>query len=151
LDFKNKLDAHATAIQAEMDAADSDGSSRSDLGSRQLCLTEEIASCRKQLHSYQDSDPTEVEDLKRDLRADFAFATEATEDIYAMESWFKKQGAEELVESFPEQYYKPLDQWSEEEGQMREEDLYWDELFPPGGDDESELGSSGFAESLFAT
>ena len=106
-----------------MDAAESDGPDRGELEVRKLCLTEEIGKARKELASYKDNDPTELDNMKKELKADYDFAEMATDDIYSMESWFKKQGADEAVKTFPDQYYKPLDQWNEEEGGFYEEIL----------------------------
>lgn len=148
LELKNKLDERASAIQAEMDAAESDGPDRGELETRKLCLTEEIENARKESGSYKYCDPTELENMKKDLRADYDFAEMATDDIYSMESWFKKQGADEAVQSFPEQYYKPLDQWNEEEGGFNEETLDLDAIWA----NDAETDDSGHAavmESFF--
>ncbi|KAL9528689.1 Meiotic nuclear division protein [Sphaerulina musiva] len=145
LEFEKQLNEQATILQAEMDAAEFEGPSRPELEIRKLDVAAEIEAYRLQVASYKKNDPTELENERRALRVDFDEAEMATEDIYALESWFKKQGAEALVETFPEQYYTPLDQWNEEEGQLKEEELD-SEVF----DQSITLGSPEFVESLFA-
>lgn len=145
LEFEKQLNEQATILQAEMDAAEFEGPSRPELEIRKLDVAAEIEAYRLQVASYKNNDPTELENERRALRLDFDEAEMATEDIYALESWFKKQGAEALVENFPEQYYTPLGQWNEEEGQLKEEELD-SEVF----DQSITLGSPEFVESLFA-
>ncbi|CAK1367988.1 unnamed protein product [Cercospora beticola] len=111
-DFKQKLDARAEEIQKEMDA--DEGESREELTSRTKELETDVSGLKKQLEAFSgNDDPTMLEQMQKETCADYALAEMITEDVYAMESWFKKQGAEDMVATFPETVYGGEYDWEE--------------------------------------
>ncbi|KAM3414722.1 hypothetical protein BST61_g9879 [Cercospora zeina] len=121
-DFKRKLDARAAEIQEEMDiaaaATDEGGkvASKEELQSRSGQLEKEVGGMQTELETFSDEDPTALQKMQEEVCGDYAMAEMFTEDIYSMESWFKKQGAEELVGIFPETVYG--EEWSAEDATL---------------------------------
>ncbi|KAI5358652.1 putative mnd1, HTH domain-containing protein [Septoria linicola] len=120
--LRSQLSSRAAATQQE--ELDQSGESRQDLITRQQILHSDVEGMKKELASYSDSDPTELEKQKAEAWGDFSLADGFSEDIYAMESWFKKMGAEEMVASLKDTLY--VDEWDHEEEMLRE--LSWREL-----------------------
>ncbi|KAF2212857.1 hypothetical protein CERZMDRAFT_84467 [Cercospora zeae-maydis SCOH1-5] len=133
-DFKRRLDVRAAEIQEEMDAAAASAAaaaaaaadeqeggkgateSRETLQSRSGQLEKEVCGMKQELEAYSGEDPTALQKMQEGVCGDYAMAEMFTEDIYSMESWFKKQGAEELVGTFPETVYG--EEWSAEDATL---------------------------------
>jgi hypothetical protein len=91
---------------------DEGGETREELLSMKKSLAAETEAIRRELATYSDNDPTELE-KKVDEAAQWKTDTEGlTDDIYSMEGWLKDQlgGGEGLDVMLQETYGKEYDE-----------------------------------------
>jgi hypothetical protein len=74
---------------------DNGGDTREDLVASKSELDKEVKALQKHLAAYCDTDPTELERKKREIEVFKGEADQYTDEIYAMEGWFKKMGHDE--------------------------------------------------------
>jgi hypothetical protein len=75
-------------------------------------LEAETEALRRELATYSDNDPTELEQKVKDAAAWKVATEEFTDDIYSMEGWLKDQmgGGEALDAMLQETYDKEYDE-----------------------------------------
>ncbi|TKA26316.1 hypothetical protein B0A50_05095 [Salinomyces thailandicus] len=119
-DLKQKLsEAHALRAD-EGDMLDSGAESREELMSTKLELEAEMKDLSRELAAYSDDDLTELERKKREIASFRAEASEYTDQIEAMDGWFKNMlsGNDEALQGFRLTMYG--DEYDEEEGGLQE-------------------------------
>ncbi|KAK3712589.1 hypothetical protein LTR37_009032 [Vermiconidia calcicola] len=118
-DLKQKLAEVQAQREDEEDMLDNGGETREELMASKSALEKELKDLQKQLAAYSDSDPTELERKKKEIAQLKSEAEQFTDEIYAMESWFKKLGQdEEGMMNLRKAFYG--DELDEEEGILRE-------------------------------
>lgn len=117
-DLRNKITEKATQLEEEEDMLDTPGESREDVMTAKADLEKELKELQKELATYSDSDPTEVERKKEEARMWYKEADGYSDSIDSMESWFKKQGMDEAVAALKQMLYG--DEYDEEEGALRD-------------------------------
>ncbi|KAK5201444.1 hypothetical protein LTR16_002651 [Cryomyces antarcticus] len=118
-ELQSGVEEASTAREDDEDMLESGGDDRATLMQRHAALTADLAALRVELASYADNDPVEVE-RKRAQTGEFKRGAEArTDEIYAIEGWFKEQGVdEETLTNIKRATYGG--EFSEEEGGLRE-------------------------------
>ena len=118
-ELKSKAAEARAQRQDEEDMLDNGGDSREDLVTSRSELDKEVKALQKQLAAYSDTDPTELERKKKEIEAFKGEAEQYTDEIYAMEGWFKKIGQDEdgMKKMRLGMYGDEVD---EEEGMLRE-------------------------------
>jgi len=116
-DLRAKL-AGAQALRVDEEMLDEAGESRPELVARKSELEAEIRALQKHLAAYSDSDPTELERKKREMAAFKHDASQCTDEIDALEGWFKTGGQEEALYGLRMELYG--DEYDAEEGGLRE-------------------------------
>ncbi|KAH9844486.1 Mnd1 family [Teratosphaeria destructans] len=118
------LEAKVVETQAqradEEDMLDSGGDNREELMSQKGQLEIELNFLRKELSAYSDSDPTELQRKKKEMLVLKGQAEQFTDEILAMEGWFKDVGqvdGEQMLAMKMDWYDGEFD---EEEGGLRE-------------------------------
>ena len=88
------------------------GGTREELLSSKKLLEVETEALRRELATYSDNDPTELERKVKDAAEWKIMADEFTDDIYSMEGWLKGQmgGGEALDMMLQETYGKEYDE-----------------------------------------
>lgn len=99
---------------------DSGAESREELMSTKLELEAEMKDLSRELAAYSDDDLTELERKKREIASFRAEASEYTDQIEAMDGWFKNMlsGNDEALQGFRLTMYG--DEYDEEEGGLQE-------------------------------
>jgi vacuolar-type H+-ATPase subunit I/STV1 len=111
-ELKSKL-AEAEAQRREDDEMlNEGGETREELLSMKKSLEAETEALRRELATYSDNDPTELEQKVKDAAAWKVATEEFTDDIYSMEGWLKDQmgGGEALDAMLQETYDKEYDE-----------------------------------------
>ena len=90
---------------------DEGGETREELLGMKKSLQAETEALRRELATYSDNDPTELEKKVKEA-ADWKVTTEEfTDDIYSMEGWLKDNGAGEGLDAMlPEMYGTEYDE-----------------------------------------
>lgn len=88
------------------------GETREELLSMKKLLEAETAALRRELATYSDNDPTELEQKIKDAAEWKVAAEEFTDDIYSMEGWLKDMmgGAEAHNAMLQETYGNEYDE-----------------------------------------
>ena len=118
-ELKEKVAEAQAEREDEADALEHGGESREELSAARSELNMELKVLQKELAAYSDTDPTELERKKKEIAVFWREAEQFTDEIYAMEGWFKKLGQSEegLKTMRMGMYGEELD---EEEGVLRE-------------------------------
>jgi hypothetical protein len=121
---KDEEAAMATAAGEHEHNQDPDGSDQTDsretLLARQSVLIAETAALRTHLAAYSDDDPFLLQDKKAQTHNLANQARAYTDDIYSLESWFRRMGADEHLAALRATFYgSELDA---ESGQLRDLD-----------------------------
>lgn len=119
-DLKAKLAGSRAAEQAESDELGAcTGESREDLLAAQAELAGAMIGLEKQLAAYKENDPTELERVGRETSELRELVERVTDDVYAMEGWFREQGQDQegMLRLKMDLYEGEFD---EEEGCLRE-------------------------------
>ncbi|KAK1079193.1 hypothetical protein LTR33_006592 [Friedmanniomyces endolithicus] len=117
-DLRAKLaGAQAQRVDEEV-LLDEAGESRPELVARKSELEAEIKALQRELAGYSDSDPTELERKKKEMAAFKHGASQCTDEIDALEGWFKTGGQEEALYGLRMELYG--DEYDAEEGGLRE-------------------------------
>jgi hypothetical protein len=113
--------AAARAAQSSSQEA-SEEETRASLLARQTTLSAEIDSLRGQIAAYTDDEnsPAALQDKKAETQSLAAQARSCTDDIYSLEGWFRRMGAEEHLAALKEALYG--DQIDGETGELRDVD-----------------------------
>ena len=74
---------------------DGGGESREDLIAKQADLDAETKALKRELATYSDNDPTELERKRAETEVFKKEANQLTDDIYGMEGWFTNNGQDE--------------------------------------------------------
>jgi hypothetical protein len=90
--LRQKIAERAAELDQEQGESEGAGESRDELTTHQATLEAELQTMRRELRSYSDDDPTEIEHKGLEAKRLFEEATAYTEDIYTLEDYFKKQG-----------------------------------------------------------
>ncbi len=118
----NELRAKIAGAQAqrvdEEEMLDEAGESRPELVARKSELEAEIKALQSKLAAYSDSDPTELERKKQEMAAFKHDAIQCTDEVDALEGWFKTGGQEEALYGLRMELYG--DEYDAEEGGLRE-------------------------------
>lgn len=98
---------------------DEGGETREDLLSMKKMLEAETEALRRELATYSENDPVELERKVGEAASWKAATEELTDDIYSMEGWLKDQlgGGEGFTAMLQETYGKDFD---EEVGGLKE-------------------------------
>ena len=95
------------------------GESREDLMATKAQLEKEVKALQKELVAYSNNDRTELERKKVEVESFKSEADQYTDEIYSMETWFKKMGQDgEGLKMLRMNLYG--DEYDEEEGVLRE-------------------------------
>jgi hypothetical protein len=91
---------------------DEGGETREEMLGLKKTLELETERVRRELATYSDNDPTELEKRVEEAAWWKAAAEECTDDIYSMEGWIKEQmgGGEGLAVMLQETYGKEYDE-----------------------------------------
>jgi seryl-tRNA synthetase len=111
-ELKSKLSEAQAQRRGDDEMLDEGGETREELLSLKKSLAAETEAIRRELATYSDNDPTELE-KKVDEAAQWKTDTEGlTDDIYSMEGWLKDQlgGGEGLDVMLQETYGKEYDE-----------------------------------------
>jgi seryl-tRNA synthetase len=111
-ELKSKLSEAQAQRRGDDEMLDEGGETREELLSLKNSLAAETEAIRRELATYSDNDPTELE-KKVDEAAQWKTDTEGlTDDIYSMEGWLKDQlgGGEGLDVMLQETYGKEYDE-----------------------------------------
>ena len=104
-ELKAKL-AEARAARAdEEDMLDDAGESREEVVARKSELETETKRLQKELAAYSDSDPTELERKRKEVEAFKKEASDCTDNIYSMESWFGRNDMKECLQNLQQELY----------------------------------------------
>jgi hypothetical protein len=112
IELKSKLSEAQAQRRGDDEMLDEGGETREELLSMKKSLAGETEAIRRELATYSDNDPTELE-KKVDEAAQWKTDTEGlTDDIYSMEGWLKDQlgGGEGLDVMLQETYGKEYDE-----------------------------------------
>ncbi|KAK4615461.1 Meiotic coiled-coil protein 7 [Fulvia fulva] len=112
-ELQHKLASTAAALEEEADGQDHSGESREELNAGKVVLEDEVRSLKKELESFAEDDPTELERKKQESKKCMQEAEQATDDIQSMEMFFKKVHPE-VVTQMP-MAYEYGDEWDLEE------------------------------------
>lgn len=96
------------------------GCDRKTMTLKHAGLERDLEKLRDELAAYKDNDPTEVENQRKAVAVDRLKVEQYTEQIQAMEGWFKKQigGDKEQLRRMKKMWYG--DEYDEEEAALRE-------------------------------
>ncbi|KAK0263421.1 hypothetical protein B0A54_00779 [Friedmanniomyces endolithicus] len=118
----NDLRAKLAGAQAqrvdEEGMLDEAGESRPELVARKSELEAEIKALQRELAAYSDSDPTELERKKNEIVTYKHEVGQYTDEIDALEGWFKTGGQDEAMHGLRLEVYG--DEYDAEEGGLRE-------------------------------
>ncbi|KAK1062373.1 hypothetical protein LTR12_010316 [Friedmanniomyces endolithicus] len=118
----NELRAKLAGAQAqrvdEGEMLDEAGESRPELVAWKSELEMEIKALQRELAAYSDSDPTELERKKNEIVTFKHEASQYTDEIDALEGWFKTGGQDEALHGLRLEVYG--DEYDAEEGGLRE-------------------------------
>ena len=117
-DLKNKLTEAQAQREDEAEMLDNGAESREELNAAKSGLEKEVKEFEKQLAAYSDSDPTELEHKREEMKKFKGEADQWTDDIYAMESKLKEKFGEESVKELRAGLYG--DEYDEEEGGLKD-------------------------------
>ena len=118
-DLKAKLAEAQVQRECEADTVENGGESREELVAVKVELDMEVMGLLKELAAFSDTDPTELERKKTGIEGFKGEAEMFTEEIYAMEGWYRKMGMDEVgLRGLRLMFYG--DEVDEEEGVLRE-------------------------------
>ena len=118
-DLKAKLADAQAQCEDEADAVENGGESREVLGVKKAELEREMKGLQKELAAYADTDPTNLEWKRKGIEGFKGEAEQYTDEIYAMEGWFRKMGQDEAgLKDLRMMFYG--DEVDEEEGVLKE-------------------------------
>lgn len=111
-ELKSKLAEAESQRREENEMLDEGGETREELLSMKKSLEAETEALRRELATYSDNDPTELERKTEDAAEWKVTAEEFTDDIYSMEGWLKDKmgGGEALDAMLQETYGKEYDE-----------------------------------------
>lgn len=113
-DLRHKLAQRAAQLEEEEDTAGGGGDNRQELMSKITVLEEDLKTLSKELETYADKDPTELERKKTESKSLLDDAERYTDEIDSIEGWFSKQGdAEQFLATCRMGFYG--DEWDTEE------------------------------------
>ncbi|TLD39202.1 meiotic nuclear division protein 1 [Venturia nashicola] len=129
---KEKAAVTVTELQLKVDEAGAEreddeddmlmegGGDRKTMTLKHAELEKDLAKLRVELAAYKDNDPMEVENQRKAIVKDKLEVERYTEQIQAMEGWFKKQvgGDKEQMKVMKKEWYG--DEYDEEEAALRE-------------------------------
>lgn len=119
-ELKLKLAEAEAQRKRDDEAMEEGGESREELLGAKRMLETETEALRRELATYSDNDPAELERKATEAAVEEALANECTDDIHSMESWLKGTlggGGEQLEGMLREVYDSEYD---EEAGGLRE-------------------------------
>lgn len=118
-DLRSKIAEKAIKLEEEEeDMLDHPGESREDVMAAKAEMEKELKELQRELATYSDSDPTEVERKKEEARMWFKEADECSDQISSIENWFKKEYNDEAVAMLKKTLYG--DEYEEDEGGLRD-------------------------------
>ena len=111
-ELKNKLAEAETQRRGEDQMLEEGGETREELLGMKKSLEAETEALRRELATYSDNDPTELERKIKDAAGWKVTAEEFTDDVYSMEGWLKDNmgGGEVLDALLQETYGKEYDE-----------------------------------------
>ena len=96
-DLKTKLAEAQAQREDEAEMLDNGAESREELNAAKAELEKGVKNCEKQLAAYSDTDPTELERKKEEMKHFMVDATQCTDDVYTMESYIKRRLGDDLL------------------------------------------------------
>lgn len=119
-DLRSKIAEKASQLEEEEDMLDNSGESREDVMSAKIEAEKELQVLQKELATYSENDPTELERKKNEAKLFLKEAEEYTDQICSMEGWLQKQsvGEEEKIANFLKDLY--ADEYEENDGGLRD-------------------------------
>lgn len=117
-DLRNKIAEKAAQLEEEEDILDNPGESREEVMTVKLEVEKELKDLMKELATYSENDPTELENKKKQVNVWYEEANECSEDIQSMEGWLKDLTAGEGLEQLKKDLYGK--EYDEEEGGLRD-------------------------------
>ncbi|CZT18154.1 related to MND1 Mnd1/Hop2 complex promote meiotic chromosome pairing and DSB repair [Ramularia collo-cygni] len=117
-DLRSKIIEKATQLEEEEEMLDNPGESRAEVVAAKAELEKELKDLQKELATYSESDPTEVERKKVEAKVWYKEADECSDQINSIEDWYKKQGHHDMVKELQKGLYG--DEYDEEEGGLRD-------------------------------
>jgi hypothetical protein len=111
-ELKSKIAEAEAQRRGDDEMLEEGGGTREELLSSKKLLEVETEALRRELATYSDNDPTELERKVKDAAEWKIMADEFTDDIYSMEGWLKGQmgGGEALDMMLQETYGKEYDE-----------------------------------------
>lgn len=118
-ELKSKLAEAEAQRKQDDEAMEEGGESREELLGAKRLLEAEVEAMHRELATYSDHDPAELEKKALGAAVEEAQAIECTDDIYSMEGWLKGTlgGGEQLDGMLRDMYDREYD---EEAGGLRE-------------------------------
>lgn len=117
-DLRSKIAEKASQLEEEEDMLDNPGESREDLLSVKVEIESELKALQKELATYSDNDPTELERKKEQAKALYKEVDECSDNIYSMEGWVRKQLGDDAVADLHRNVYG--EEYEEDAGGLRE-------------------------------
>jgi len=111
-ELKSKLAEAEAQRRGDDEMLDEGGETREELLGMKKLLQAETEALRRELATYSDNDPTELERKVKEAAEWKVTAEEFTDDIYSMEGWLKDKmgGGEALDAMLQETYGKEYDE-----------------------------------------
>ena len=111
-ELKSKIAEAEAQRRGDDEMLEEGGGTREELLSSKKLLEVETEALRRELATYSDNDPTELERKVKDAAEWKIMADEFTDDIYSMEGWLKGQmgGGEALDKMLQETYGNEYDE-----------------------------------------
>ena len=105
-ELKSKLAEAEAQRRGDDEMLEEGGETREELLSTKKLLEVETDALRRELATYSDNDPTELERKVKEAAEWKATAEEFTDDIYSMEGWLKdKMGGVEALDAMLQETY----------------------------------------------
>lgn len=115
-DLRSQVNERSAAREEE--AEDDSDETREELMAKKAVLAADLKTLSKELEAYSDNEPFELERKEQEIKELHREATKYTDDIYSMESWFKKRDMEQNLTAYRMSFYG--DEWDTEELDLKE-------------------------------
>ncbi|CAK4029823.1 MFS general substrate transporter like [Lecanosticta acicola] len=117
-DLRHKLAELAAQKEEEEEMMDTGGEGRDELTAKKAVLEADLKALEKELESYSDNDPVELERKRSGAKVMKTELDQVTDDIYSLEKWFKVNAGDEAVAALRMGTYGG--EWDSEECDFKE-------------------------------